>query len=65
MAFFSLFGPDNSVAKWLLLETSTWKLSMAAAALVIVMNATFVATADVVPFIYRQTRGSFDTDLFY
>ena len=49
--FFSLFGPGNSVAKWLLLETSTWKLWMAATALVIVMNATFVVAADAVPFI--------------
>lgn len=37
--FLSLFRTGNSVAKWLLLETSTRKLWMAAAALAIVMNA--------------------------
>lgn len=49
--FFSLFGPGNSAAKWLLLETSTWKLWMATTALGNVMNATFVAAADAVLFI--------------
>ena len=53
--FLSLFGPGNSVAKWLLLETSTWKLWMAATALVFVMNVTFVTAADAL--------GLFDTDL--
>lgn len=54
--FFSLFGPGNSVAKWLLLETSTWKLWMAATALVIVMNAMLVVAADAVCHSRRQTR---------
>lgn len=38
MALYSLFGPGNSIVKWLLLETSTRKLWMAAAAPVMVYD---------------------------
>lgn len=61
---FSLFGPGNSVAKWLLLETSTRKLWMAATALVIVMNATVFGRCWC-NAIYMVCHSSFDTDLLY
>lgn len=38
MALYSLFGPGNSIVKWLLLETSTRKLWMAATAPVMVYD---------------------------
>lgn len=61
---FSLFGPGNSIAKWLLLETSTRKLRMAATALVIVMNAR-VFGRWWYNAIYIDCHSSFDTDLLY
>lgn len=61
---FSLFGPGNSVAKWLLLETSTRKLWMAAAALLIVTNATVFGRCWC-DAIYWDCHSSFDADLLY